>query len=308
SFLIGFTTAWLYHKIGKSLLKNKINKLNSDVILNQEEAKKLKSEKEKVSFSYKALVDDNNKLMVEYKLLKSENEKLKAQLSTEIQKPLAVSSNYKEEIKKLNIINEKLGDEVIELKKNVQRLKEDNEYMRDQDKRSKNSFHVEKQKDSSDLKELKNTIDKLRIDNEKVAHDLDIAMLNNQILKEENETIKAEAYRVVKTEHKKLEIKEEEFERKKQLLLDSIGVVEESEKEDLKQLRGIGPFIEKKLHKIGVYTLRQIANFTNDDISRATELIKYFPGRIERDRWVFQAKEIMRVRDKNLELIKRFES
>lgn len=321
SFLIGFITAWFYHKIGKSVLLRKINKLNSELILQEEEAKRIKNEKEKVSFSYKALSEDNNKLMSEYKLLKNENDKIKTQLNIEVQKPLANASSYKEEIKKLNTVNEKLGDEVIELRKKIQRLEEDNNYIREQDKKSKNSFQLEKQKNSSDLKELNNTINKLKTESDKTLRDLDMAILNNQILKEENEVlkseierirlgserVKAEAYRVVKTEHKKLEAKEEEFERKKQLLLNSIGVVEESEKEDLKQLRGIGPFIEKKLHKIGVYTIRQIANFTKDDISRATDLIKYFPGRIERDKWVFQAKEIMRVRDKNLELIKRFE-
>ncbi len=332
SFMIGVFMVWAYHKIKMAMAKKKISKLNADILLQQEEFKRIKHEKDKINFSYKTLTEDNNKLMSDHKQLKKENDKLKEQLNLERQKPIMSAGQHKEEMKKLSTINERLEGEVRDLNKQVQRLKDDNDYMKSQEKRAKegsseevneirHELHLEKQKNITELRELRREVQRNKVEKEKALRELDLALLNSQIVKEENERIKAErdrikfesdklradTYRVVKTEHKKLEEKEEEFERKKRLLLESIGIVAESEKEDLKQIRGIGPFIEKKLHQIGVYTIQQIANFTKDDIVRATELIKYFPGRIERDQWIFQAHEMIRVRDKNLELIKKFE-
>jgi predicted flap endonuclease-1-like 5' DNA nuclease/predicted nucleic acid-binding Zn-ribbon protein len=332
AFIIGVLMIWFYHKVRMMLVTKKMNRLNADLLLHQEECRRVKSERDKINFSYKSLTEDNNKLMSEHKQLKKETEKIREQLHSERQKPLMSAGHHREEIKKLGVINERLENEVRDLSKQAQRLKDDNDYLKTQGKGKytdelkdiKQDFQSERQKHSNELRDIRQELQKIKIERERSAKELDVALLNSQILKEENEKIKGERDKLriendrirvgdeilkdkIKVEHKKLEAKEEEFERKKQLLLESIGVVEESEKEDLRQIRGIGPFIEKKLHKIGVYTIRQIANFTKEDISRATDLIKYFPGRIERDQWIFQAKEMMRVRDKNLELIKKFE-
>ncbi len=53
---------------------------------------------------------------------------------------------------------------------------------------------------------------------------------------------------------------------------------------------GIGPFLERKLHSLGIYTYRQIANFTKEDVDKVNSIIEFFPGRIERDNWVDQAR------------------
>ena len=339
SFIIGAMMIWAYHKIIRATLNKKIIRINADLSLYQEECKKIKNEKDKVNFSYKLLTDDNNKLMAEYKLLKKENEKLKDQIQEERQKPIMSVGRHKEEINKLNLVNERLENEIRDLGRQVLRLKNDNEYVKDQERKTKedvieerqkyveeikglkSDFQIEKQKYTGELKDLRQDFQRLRSEREKVVRDLELSLLNNQLLKEDNqrmklqidtgkvefERIKTSTKKIVETTQKKLEAKEDEFEKKKRLLLNSIGKVSASEKDDLKQIRGIGPFIEKKLHQIGVYTIKQIASFKKDDVTRATELIKYFPGRIERDEWVFQAKELMRVMDKNLELIKKFE-
>ena len=65
------------------------------------------------------------------------------------------------------------------------------------------------------------------------------------------------------------------------------------EKDDLKQINGIGPFIEKKLNDIGIFTFRQISRFDKEIIDAVTNAIQFFPGRIERDDWVGQAKKLM---------------
>lgn len=71
-----------------------------------------------------------------------------------------------------------------------------------------------------------------------------------------------------------------------------IGLATADEADDLKAIVGIGPFLERKLHAIDIYTFRQIANFNQDDIEKINDIIEFFPGRIERDRWVSQAAEL----------------
>lgn len=73
----------------------------------------------------------------------------------------------------------------------------------------------------------------------------------------------------------------------------SFGKASEDEKDDLKKIKGVGPFIEEKLNNIGIYTYKQISKFSNDDIDTVTEMIQFFPGRMLRDDWKGQAKILM---------------
>ena len=63
--------------------------------------------------------------------------------------------------------------------------------------------------------------------------------------------------------------------------------------DDLTQIRGIGPGLEKKLKENGVSTLKQIAAWTAADIARMEESVIRFSGRIEREQWVKQAKALI---------------
>lgn len=63
-------------------------------------------------------------------------------------------------------------------------------------------------------------------------------------------------------------------------------------KDDLTKISGVGPFIEKKLNSLGIYTFEQISEFTPDTIEKVTKAIEFFPGRIKRDNWVKQAEEL----------------
>lgn len=78
--------------------------------------------------------------------------------------------------------------------------------------------------------------------------------------------------------------------RANELNFDRIGIATPSEADDLKAIIGIGPFLERKLHSLGIYTFQQVSNFTKEDIDKVNELIEFFPGRIERDNWVGQSK------------------
>lgn len=62
-------------------------------------------------------------------------------------------------------------------------------------------------------------------------------------------------------------------------------------KDDLTRINGVGPVIEEGLNRMGVFHYHQIANFTDTDIHYVnTELD--FPGRIERENWVEQARKL----------------
>ncbi|OIN57418.1 hypothetical protein [Arsenicibacter rosenii] len=77
--------------------------------------------------------------------------------------------------------------------------------------------------------------------------------------------------------------------RASELNFERIGRASSLEADDLKAINGIGPFLERKLNAIGIYTFQQVANFSKQDIDKINEIIEFFPGRIDRDNWVGQA-------------------
>jgi len=71
-----------------------------------------------------------------------------------------------------------------------------------------------------------------------------------------------------------------------------IGRFTADQQDDLKEISGIGPFIEEKLHALGIYRFEQVSRFTREDIDKINDAIEFFPGRILRDDWVGQAAEL----------------
>ncbi|MRU13950.1 50S ribosomal protein L21 [Roseovarius sp. A21] len=61
--------------------------------------------------------------------------------------------------------------------------------------------------------------------------------------------------------------------------------------DDLKKLSGVGPALEKKLNEAGVTSFAQIAAWTDADVADMDEKLS-FKGRIEREGWIDQAKEL----------------
>jgi len=74
------------------------------------------------------------------------------------------------------------------------------------------------------------------------------------------------------------------------LLFDQDEFVEK--KDDLKQIVGIGPVLEAKLHEQGIYTYRQLAEMTPAKVGALKSSITGFPDRIERDKWIEQAAKL----------------
>lgn len=64
--------------------------------------------------------------------------------------------------------------------------------------------------------------------------------------------------------------------------------------DDLKKINGIGPGLEKKLKEGGVKTLHELAELNDSDIARLEDEVIRFSGRIKRDKWVEQAKKLIK--------------
>jgi predicted flap endonuclease-1-like 5' DNA nuclease len=63
------------------------------------------------------------------------------------------------------------------------------------------------------------------------------------------------------------------------------------EVDDLQQINGIGPVLEKRLNEIGVYRYAQVKEWTNSVVEHLDTQLA-LRGRIVRDRWVQQARKL----------------
>ena len=66
----------------------------------------------------------------------------------------------------------------------------------------------------------------------------------------------------------------------------------ESEKDDLKLISGIGPALEGKLNAAGISGYRQLATLSAADVEHIESEVIHFSGRISRDDWISQAREL----------------
>jgi predicted flap endonuclease-1-like 5' DNA nuclease len=63
--------------------------------------------------------------------------------------------------------------------------------------------------------------------------------------------------------------------------------------DDLQEIEGIGPALEKLMNSLGFYHFDQIASWTEADVALVDTDMKTFKGRITRDKWVEQARIIV---------------
>lgn len=60
--------------------------------------------------------------------------------------------------------------------------------------------------------------------------------------------------------------------------------------DDLKQIKGVGPKLEKLCNELGFWHFDQVAAWTPDEVAWVDENLKGFKGRVSRDNWVEQAR------------------
>lgn len=74
---------------------------------------------------------------------------------------------------------------------------------------------------------------------------------------------------------------------------DDIGISIADHVDDLKVIRGIGPRMEELLTTLGITSWEQLADLDEAGVARVDNALGEFPGRIERDQWVDQARELV---------------
>lgn len=69
------------------------------------------------------------------------------------------------------------------------------------------------------------------------------------------------------------------------------------ERDKLTNIKGVGPVLEKILHDCGIYYYQQVASLDKSGMEELQQQIPQFPGRIQRDKWVEQAKKLQRQKE-----------
>ena len=64
-------------------------------------------------------------------------------------------------------------------------------------------------------------------------------------------------------------------------------------RDQLQEIKGVGPFIEEKLNALGIFTFAQISRMTSELEDKVNEAIEFFPGRVKRDEWANQARRLV---------------
>ena len=68
------------------------------------------------------------------------------------------------------------------------------------------------------------------------------------------------------------------------------------ERDKLTEIKGVGPVLEGLLHDSGIYYFRQVALLDKAGVDELQEQIPQFPGRIRRDKWVKQSRQLHRTK------------
>lgn len=137
----------------------------------------------------------------------------------------------------------------------------------------------------------------------------DIEVINDTIIvfsgRIERDEWVAQATELVNHEEHRIALFKRISERRSSMPFERIGTASQSEADDLTLICGIGGWIRDKLNFLGIYTFSQISNFNQEDINNVAEAIEYFPGRIERDEWILQSREYLRISGDKTALLNR---
>ncbi|WP_371223559.1 NADH:ubiquinone oxidoreductase [Roseovarius sp. 2305UL8-3] len=71
---------------------------------------------------------------------------------------------------------------------------------------------------------------------------------------------------------------------------EALSAARDGKADNLKEIKGIGPKLEKLCNAMGFYHFDQIAAWTDDEVAWVNANLEGFKGRVSRDNWVEQAK------------------
>lgn len=149
----------------------------------------------------------------------------------------------------------------------------------------------EKEHLESELKESKSTA------NENVGDSLSKISQEVVLLKRQNKTLKNELEEMNKQYARSSKDKEQVISRiksrTKQVDFARIGKANPRSKDNLKMLKGLGNLIDQKFRAIGINTFEQMARLNAYDQKLLNFFLELPQGKIESEKWVAQAKEIV---------------
>ncbi|MDM8162057.1 hypothetical protein QUH73_19725 [Labilibaculum sp. K2S] len=280
--IIGSVTAWFY---AKSVNNKRIEELESEINKNKKEAEKIKKEKNNLQKTFAEKYTKIEQVTKEGKTLKSQN---------------SAAVNDTTETKLKNKITEQLLAKEHEALPNLRQGMHLLDY---------NSFGTATGDEKDDLKmisgigpfieERLNALDIYTFRQISKFTAKDIEIIDDAIecfagRIERDEWI-AQASELIHDEEKQNELLQQIRAKKSLIYYDRIGIANKEEADDLTEISGIGGWINKKLNALDIYTFKQISNFNNEDVEIVTDAIEFFPGRIERDEWIQQARELIRI-------------
>ena len=82
-------------------------------------------------------------------------------------------------------------------------------------------------------------------------------------------------------------------EKSKDIDFGILGFATSENRDQLQEIKGIGPFIEEKLNALGIFTFAQISRMTSELEEKVNEAIEFFPGRVKRDEWANKARMLV---------------
>ena len=222
--------------------------------------------------------------------------------SSDLQKQIAIlkeeNAQFKDSINNLSVFRTKYKEVVQQNERLGLQLHESNQNII-----SKENDLLKLQTQASQISDLEKQVSELNISfqerNKNIAdlqQRLSHAVTQKQNLQQQLEKVQKEREKLASEQTVLLDedaILYEISERSHLINFDTIGLASATDKDDLKNIKGIGEFIERKLNALGIYRFEQIAKFTEVEMDAITKAIDFFPGRIQRDKWVEQAKSFL---------------
>lgn len=120
-----------------------------------------------------------------------------------------------------------------------------------------------------------------------------VKIVRTQAKAESKGDISAEKKKSTAPTKKKVSLSEDEKADRLAMIKKTMGEASTKTSDDLKLISGVGPKYEETLNDIGIYNFEQLSKMTPEAIKAIEELTQYFPGRIERNDWIGQAKKLM---------------
>jgi predicted flap endonuclease-1-like 5' DNA nuclease len=264
-----------------------------DLLLEQEENEKLGAQLAQISQAHELAQAESEDFKLQLKAAKDiqqNNEKLSTELD-ELKLQLAAAGNTEKE-------NEKLQQDYLELIETHDQLQAENDQFKQQlnevDQSQEEVGGLQKQvkklNSAQETHLARQSLIESELEHEKDENEKLTAQLQELAHKLDARKAVGTAHDNVKSEKRAVDSADsadsgDDTDSMPALQMDDIH-------DDLKAIRGVGAKIEQKLNMLGIHNFKGLLQLESDDYDRAAELIPNLEGRMHRDAWIDQARNL----------------